>query len=286
MSQQPREQSSDETGADEVYLVSDREQVAYTGTRTAAEWVPFFLPHLRPGMSLLDCGCGVGSITLDLAERVAPGPVVGVDLDESQIALARAEAGRRGLSNIRFEVASIYEPPFPHGSFDAALAHTLLFHLHEPLRALRALRQMLKPGGVVCVSDDDLSTVLFSPEDPHLRKAIDLIIRIMKHNGASPFYARHLRGLMLEAGFARTEGHAVATDHYGTLAETRKYAQIAVGLFSDPAFIAPVLSEGWADEAELAEMRAGVLAWGERPDAFLAWLYCAAVGWVDSPNVG
>jgi SAM-dependent methyltransferase len=285
MSQKPQELSSDETGADEVYIASHREQVSYTGTRTATEWVPFFLPHLRPGMSLLDCGCGVGSITLDLAERVAPGQVVGVDLDASQIALARAEAGRRGLSNVRFEVASIYELPFQTGSFDAALAHTLLCHLHEPLRALRVLRQMLKPGGVVCVSDDDLSTVVFSPEDPHLRKGIDLGIRLLEHNGASSFYARHLRGLMLEAGFARTEGHAVAADHYGTLEETRKYAQFVDGLFSHPAWIAPVLSEGWADEAELAEMRAGVLAWGERPDAFLAWLYCAAVGWVDAPNV-
>lgn len=147
MSQEPQDRPSDEMGADEVYIVSDHEQVSYTGTRTATEWVPFFLPHLRPGMSLLDCGCGVGSITLDLAERVAPGQVVGVDLDESQIAMARAEAERRGLSNVRFEVASIYELPFPNGSFDAALAHTLLFHLHDPLRALRVLRQMLKPAG-------------------------------------------------------------------------------------------------------------------------------------------
>jgi SAM-dependent methyltransferase len=285
MNQNPQEQPSDEMGADEVYVASHREQVSYTGTRTATEWIPFFLPHLHPGMSLLDCGCGVGSITLDLAERLAPGQVVGVDIDESQIAMARAEAGRRGLSNVSFEVASVYELPFPNGSFDAALAHTLLMHLHEPLRALRVLRQMLKPGGVVCVSDDDWSTIVYSPADPHLRKAWDLTFRIVEHNGGSPFYARHLRGLMLEAGFARTEGHAVAADHYGTLAETRKYAQFADGLFSHPAFIAPVLSEGWADEAELAEIRAGVLAWGERPDAFLAWLYSAAVGWVDSPNV-
>ncbi len=73
-------------------------------------------------MFLLDCGIGVGSLTLDLAERVAPGRVVGVDLDESQLAMARTEAEGRGLTNVRFEVASIYELPFPDGSFDAALA--------------------------------------------------------------------------------------------------------------------------------------------------------------------
>ncbi len=274
------------TGADEVYILGDREQVSYTGTRTAMEWIPFFVPHLRPGMSLLDCGCGVGSITLDLAERVAPGQVVGVDLDESQLAMARAEAERRGLSNIRFETASIYDLPFPEDSFDAALAHTLLFHLREPLRALRVLRRMLKPGGVVCVSDDDWSTLVFSPTDPHLRRAWELGTRFVEHNGASPFYARHLRGLMLEAGFARTEGHAVAADHYGTLAETRKQAQFLDGLFSHPPVIATILGEGWADEAELEQMRAAALAWGERPDAFLAWMYCAAIGWVGEETEG
>jgi hypothetical protein len=146
------------------------------------------------------------------------------------------------------------------------------------------LRQMLKPGGVVCVSDDDWGTVVFSPDNPHLRRVWELSIRILEHNGGSPFYARHLRGLMLEAGFARTEGHAVAADHYGTLAETRKYAQFLDGFYSYPAWIAPALGEGWADEAELEQMRTGILAWGERPDAFVAWMYCAAVGWADPPN--
>jgi SAM-dependent methyltransferase len=284
MSQEPQGRPSDAMGAEEVYMIGDREQVSYTGTRTAADWVPFFLPHLHPGMSLLDCGCGVGSITLDLAERVAPGQVVGVDLDEGQLAMARVEAERRGLANVRFEVASIYDLPFPDGAFDAALAHTLLFHLSEPLRALRVLRRMLKPGGVACVSDDDWSTLVFSPADPHIRKAWDLAIRLMEHNGGSPFYARHLRGLMMEAGFARTEGHAVAADHYGTPAETRKHAQFFDGLFSYPPVIATILGEGWADEAELAQVRTGTMAWGERPDAFLALMYCAVVGWTDPPN--
>jgi ubiquinone/menaquinone biosynthesis C-methylase UbiE len=282
MSQEHRTPPSDAPSAAETYSLADREmQEAYVGTRTAAEWVPFFLPHLHPGMSLLDCGCGVGSITLDLAERVAPGPVVGVDIDAGQLAVARAEAERRGVRNVRFEVASIYDLPFPEASFDAVLAHTLLFHLREPLRALRVMRRMLKPGGVACVSDDDWSTRIVSPPDPLIERLWELTMQLTEHNGASPFYARHLRGLLLEAGFARTEGHAVAADHYGTLAETRQLARFVDLLYSNPAVIAPILEEGWADAAELEQVRAGVAAWGERPDAFCAWMYCAAVGWVE-----
>jgi SAM-dependent methyltransferase len=281
MSHEWHPDAPERAGGDEFYTIVEGVQESYVGARTAAEWVPFFLPHLRPGMSLLDCGCGVGSITLDLAERVAPGSVVGVDIDEGQLTVARAEAERRGLRNVRFEVASIYALPFPDASFDAALAHTLLVHLREPLRALRVLRRMLKPGGVVCVSDDDWSTRVVSPADPLVERLWELATRMLEQNGGSPFYARHLRGLLLEAGFVRAEGHSVAADHYGTLAETRQLAHFVDLLYANPAVITPMLEAGWADAAELERIRAGVAAWAERPDAFCGWMYCAAVGWVE-----
>lgn len=174
-------------GAEEFYSISDATaQEAYVGTRRARDWVPFFLPHLRPGMRLLDCGCGVGSITRDLAELVAPGEVVGIDLDGGQLDGARAEAARGGLTNVRFEVASIYDLPFPAGSFDAVLAHTLIFHLSEPLRAIRTLRRMLAPGGVACVSDDDWGTAVSSPAGGAWERALAVLTRVVEHNGASP----------------------------------------------------------------------------------------------------
>jgi SAM-dependent methyltransferase len=281
MSDQPDAAPPERGSGDEVYGLVEGVQESYVGTRTAAEWVPFFLPHLHPRMSLIDCGCGVGSITIDLAERVAPGQVVGVDIDETQLATARAEAERRGLDNVRFEVASIYELPFPDSSFDAALAHTLLFHLSDPLRALRSLRRVLKPGGVVCVSDDDWGSHVFFPPDPLVARALELMIQMVRHGGGNPFYARKIRGLLLKAGFARSEGHAVAADHYGTPAETRKQADLINGLLSNPGWVATILQEGWSDEAELERIRAAARAWGERPDAFSAVLYCGAVGWVD-----
>ena len=121
----------------EIYTISDAEaQRLYTGVRRAAQWTPFLLPHLRPGMSLLDCGCGAGSITLDLAEFVAPGSVGGLDLDVGQLDAARWEAARRGLTNVTFEHGNVYNLPFADGAFDAALAHTLLFHLRA--RSLRS----------------------------------------------------------------------------------------------------------------------------------------------------
>ena len=70
-------------------------------------------------------------------------------------------------------------------------------------------------------------------------------------------------------------------DQYGTADATRRFAQYLHVLFSNPAVAGPIVSEGWASESELAQVRDGVLAWGERPDAFCAWMYCAAIGWVE-----
>ena len=103
---------------EEFYSISDPQaQREYVEVRTAAKWVGFFLPHLRSGMSLLDCGCGMGSITLDLAEIVAPGQVVGIDVDAGQLEGARSLAHRRGVANVHFEVASVYDLPFPAGRY-------------------------------------------------------------------------------------------------------------------------------------------------------------------------
>lgn len=100
--------------------------------RTATRDAGFFLPYLHPDMSLLDCGCGQGTITLGLAEIVAPGEVVGIDIDPDQIERARALAAERGAKNVRFEVADIYALPFPDGSFDAVFGNQLLLWLSDP----------------------------------------------------------------------------------------------------------------------------------------------------------
>ncbi len=266
----------------EVYTISDAEaQRLYTGVRRAAQWTPFLLSHLRPGMSLLDCGCGAGSITFDVAEIVAPGRVVGLDLDEEQLALARSEAARRNLTNVTFRQGTVYDLPFADGEFDALLAHTLLIHLRNPLAALKSMRRVLAPGGVAAVADDDHDAVVYAPDDPIMHRIGDLFMAMMRRNGASPTYSRHLRRLLLQAGFARTEGFAVAADYSGDLKATRQRADVLARVLRDPAVVALVTNQGWVTPAGLEEMVAHLLAWGERPDAFFAILYCAALGWVD-----
>jgi len=98
-------------------------------------------------------------------------------------------------------------------------------------------------------------------------------------NGGSPHYSRNLRGLMLEAGFAHTEGFAVAAEHYGNLDETRRMANVMSRQMGDPMMVNLAVSKGWATRDEMETIIAWLTEWGDRPDAFMAMMYCAALGW-------
>jgi ubiquinone/menaquinone biosynthesis C-methylase UbiE len=101
--------------------------------RTLESHGAFFLPYLSPGLSVLDCGCGPGSITMGIAASVAPGNVVGVDFGQSQIERAKAAAAREGRRNVRFEAGDAYSLALEKGIFDRVFSHALMEHLRDPV---------------------------------------------------------------------------------------------------------------------------------------------------------
>ncbi|MEX2246827.1 MAG: methyltransferase domain-containing protein [Dehalococcoidia bacterium] len=246
--------------------------------RNAARNAAFLLPHLRPGMRLLDAGCGPGSITLGLAEAVAPGEAVGIDRSDGAIDASGALASEKAVPNVRFEVASIYALPFEDASFDAAFVHAVLQHLSEPLRALREVRRVLKPGGVIGVADADYAGSLMHPSSPALEQALDLQIRMREHSGTPPFVGRRLRELLHDAGFPRNAAFVVA-DCDGALETAQRAGAYWADYFSAPEFVAYVTSSRLASEADLREMSEAWRTWGQHPGAFWGRMWCQAVGW-------
>jgi SAM-dependent methyltransferase len=265
----------------EIYTYGySAEHRRFLAMRTAKGEAAFFLPHLRAGIRLLDCGCGVGSITVGLAEAVAPGEAVGVDRESGQIEIARGRAAEQGVTNARFEVGNIYALPFPDASFDAVFAHTVLEHLSDPLRAIKEMRRVLRPGGIVGVKDPDYGTLLLEPSTPLMRDAMALYRRVSVVNGASPFYARHQRRLLLEAGFARSDGYA-SVICLGSLEATRQaFALWFKPWLTDATFNQTALEHKFVDQATLDAMLQACQRWSELPDAYFALTHCAAVGWV------
>ena len=140
----------------------------FMAARSVGSHGQFFMPHLKSGVSVLDCGCGPGSITLGIAEFVAPGKVVGVDFGVGQIAGTQSSAARRGIANVNFLAADSYSLPFAESSFDRVFSHALMEHLADPLRAVKELHRVLKPGGVIGVCSPDWGGFGLAPPSDEL----------------------------------------------------------------------------------------------------------------------
>lgn len=234
-------------------------------------------------MSLLDCGCGPGSITVDFAEIVAPGEVVGIDIEPLQIERAQVVARERGVINVRFTVADAYALPFADATFDAVFAHAMLYHVREPLRILREFRRVLNPAGLLGIRDTDYSMWCMEPATSALDEARRLSLLVAEHDGASPTYARHQRHLLIEAGFAYAEATASCVGS-GTLEQTRRSARALLTRLRSSSFQQTVLQQAWADRERLDTLCAEVQAWGEKSDAFECLIWRSAVGWVSSKS--
>ncbi len=253
---------------------------AYTNlllSRTAAKEAAFLLPHLRPGMDLLDCGCGHGTISVGLAEAVAPGHVIGIDLDQERIAAATTYAARRGVTNVQFRVADLHELPFPDSSFDAAFEHAVFMYLKDPVRAATEVSRVLKPGGVFGARDTDWAALMLTAEGV-LADSAELVHAWYRERGTDLQCGRRLRGILAAAGFHNVEGSA-SCDCHGTPDTLRQFADTAIRMLEQPSLADFATQSGRADAETLDRMRKEWNDWAARPDSFHASVMGEAVGW-------
>lgn len=188
-------------------------------SRSAETHAGFFTPHLKPGMRVLDCGCGPGSITLGLAKLVAPGETVGIDIGAPVIDMARNLAA--GEENVSFQEASIYEIPFPDSHFDAVFVHKVLEHLAEPHSAMREVFRVMKPGGVVGTRNTDRGAHIWWPPSDLLTRLVTNQEVHWRSNGGNPNFGRQQQSCLRAAVFIdlqTTTGVEMATTGDSTLA--------------------------------------------------------------------
>src|SRR4051812_39755068 len=168
--------------------------------RTAENSAAYLLPHLSSGTTVLDVGCGPATITADFATLVTPARVVAMEVDEGALEVARTEIVRRGLTNVDFVIGDVNALEFADDSFDVVHAHQVLQHLSDPVGALREMRRVTRPGGVIAVRDSDYAAFAWYPRLPALDEWLDLYEKVARANGGEPDAARHLLAWAHAAG--------------------------------------------------------------------------------------
>lgn len=251
-------------------------QADYT-TRRADAVADFLLPHLKPGMSLLDCGCGPGSITLGLARAVLPGQAVGIDLELTMIERAKVLASENQVSNVEFKVADIYDLPFDEGQFDVVFSSSVLEHLAEPVRALRAMHRVLKPGGLTAIIRTDWKNPFIVPENESMSRFLELFEGGFNRHGGSLNRGRYLSTDMKEAGYEVVEFAA----RFGNNTDNESVKSVVDGYINWMENL-PLFREsiqlGLTTAAELESIKIGMKEWSRHPDVFFANTQIQAIG--------
>ena len=172
--------------------------------RSAAHHAAHLLPHLRGGMTILDLGCGPGSITSGLAAAVHPGRTHGVDMNEDQLELAHRQALELGLENLEFHQSDALRLPFPDGHFDAVHCHGFLMHSPCIKEQLAEILRVLKPSGILASRDMDVPTSFIAPAALS-QEIFGMLAEVIHREGGDPWMSRRLKAFFLNAGLDEVE---------------------------------------------------------------------------------
>jgi SAM-dependent methyltransferase len=257
----------------DVYTHGHHESVLRSHTwRTVANSAAYLVESLKPGMSLLDVGCGPGTVTAELAGRTAPAAVVGVDTAFEVLDRARASADRLGATNVALICASVYQLPVATHSFDVVHAHQVLQHLSRPVDALVEMRRVLRCGGTLAVRDADFGSFVWAPSDPMLDRWLELYLAVTERNGADACAGRHLRGWARDAGF----GTVTTTTSTWTFVEPdqrRWWGELWADRTLYSSFGAQARRYGLCGDADLVAIAEAWRRWAAAPTGFFALLH-------------
>ncbi|KAI5450868.1 hypothetical protein NCC49_002609 [Naganishia albida] len=253
--------------------------LSHYSTRTPQNSAAYLLPYLQPSSSILDVGCGPGSITLGFASLVPDGSVVGLDTSEELMERNTQNAREKGMRNVSFVVGDIYSLPFADATFTITHIHQVLCHLTDPLRALRELRRVTRPGGLIAARESIMETMVAYPSSRGLEAWKEAMQRMHAGRGQHPGAGKALRAWALEIGFEADKLMCSA----GTFCYSGKEEREWWG----GVWAARCVSDEWkegmkgiADEQQLQAFATAWNEWSEKEEAWFGMMHGELLAWV------
>ena len=260
------------------YTLGFSEAAMLAGMRhSARSQAAYLLPHLKPGLRVIDVGCGPGAISLGLAEAVAPGgELYGIDMEESQVELAKRLAQGEGRDNATFQTADAHSLPFEDSFFDVAHFHNVLMHVPDTQRTLQEAKRVLKPGGLVASRELIGASSFLYPDFGVLRQSWDVFEDLVTADDGHPQMGKDLKTHFLEAGFEIVRTSA-SFDSYSTPEEIAFVYHFANNWFLSPEITDAAVKYGAGTPRLFADIRAAYERWIASPQAWAGLAYGEAV---------
>lgn len=241
-------------------------------SRTVENSAAYLLPSLRPGLTVLDVGSGPGTITVDLAQRVAPGRVTALETSESTAALTRSEADRRGCTTVDVVVGDVHSLDFPTANYDMVHAHQVLQHVADPVTALREMIRVCRPGGMVAARDADYAAFTWHPGSAELDRWRELYGAAARANGGEPDAGRRLLAWAHAAGALAVTASS-STWCYTDFESRKEWGSMWAERITGSAIAEQLLTSGLATQNELQAVAAAWHNWAAHPDGWISILH-------------
>ena len=240
--------------------------------RSAEISAAHLLPHLEPGLRVLDFGCGPGTISMGLAKAVEPGELHGIDMEGSQIEIAQTAASAGRHDNTVFLKGDIASLPYQDDYFDVAHCHAVLMHVPDTQAVLKEVQRVLKPGGRISSREMIGASSFLEPEPEDLGGAWEAFRKLIQLNGGHPEMGKELKRVLVEAGFQDIEASA-SFELYSTAEDIEFYHAFASDWFFSTQTVAALTKGSLASQEQVERWHTLLDQWKDEPGA------CAAIGW-------